>query len=263
MMQDALESVDVKQEKDVRSESEGEAQFMPFISTTKRIGTVTIAGGRTLAIVTSCSSAPVVTSRVSAPSNASGPSTHRRSAHHVVAPVIPRPAVTRSTATNNKVVRSRRASLAAFRTFVDHADQAALRAKYADDANVPAEQIVPVDAVWGERTLAECFPGETFDYVIASHVIEHVPDVIGWLADRSLRVRAAKAMRPDGGTLLRRLDGERWVDFLSCGPDDALGAHGFSPDGDSLFVAGGFVIMNFIVDLCYAVLDPRIRHGHA
>ena len=67
--------------------------------------------------------------------------------------------------------------------FVDHADQATLRAKYADDPNVPAEQIVPVDAVWGESTLAECFPGETFDYVIASHVIEHVPDVIGWLAE--------------------------------------------------------------------------------
>src|SRR3954453_122843 len=33
--------------------------------------------------------------------------------------------------------------------------------------------------------------------------------------------------------------------------------------GVVLFVAAGFVIMNFIVDLLYAVLDPRIRHGHA
>jgi peptide/nickel transport system permease protein len=30
-----------------------------------------------------------------------------------------------------------------------------------------------------------------------------------------------------------------------------------------LFVAVGFVIVNFIVDLLYAVLDPRIRHGRA
>src|SRR5258707_2251751 len=30
-----------------------------------------------------------------------------------------------------------------------------------------------------------------------------------------------------------------------------------------LLVAAGFVVMNFIVDLLYAVLDPRIRHGHA
>jgi peptide/nickel transport system permease protein len=33
--------------------------------------------------------------------------------------------------------------------------------------------------------------------------------------------------------------------------------------GAVLLVASGFVIMNFVVDLLYAVLDPRIRHGHA
>ncbi|HYM31143.1 MAG TPA: ABC transporter permease [Candidatus Cybelea sp.] len=33
--------------------------------------------------------------------------------------------------------------------------------------------------------------------------------------------------------------------------------------GVVLFVAAGFVIVNFIVDLLYAVLDPRIRHGRA
>src|SRR6478752_3283608 len=33
--------------------------------------------------------------------------------------------------------------------------------------------------------------------------------------------------------------------------------------GVVLLVAAGFVIMNFIVDLLYAVPDPRIRHGHA
>ncbi|EJN11659.1 ABC-type dipeptide/oligopeptide/nickel transport system, permease component [Bradyrhizobium sp. YR681] len=32
--------------------------------------------------------------------------------------------------------------------------------------------------------------------------------------------------------------------------------------GVVLLVACGFVIVNFIVDLLYAVLDPRIRHGH-
>ncbi|MBR0757406.1 ABC transporter permease [Bradyrhizobium jicamae] len=33
--------------------------------------------------------------------------------------------------------------------------------------------------------------------------------------------------------------------------------------GVVLLVAAGFVIVNFIVDLLYAALDPRIRHGHA
>ncbi|GAC1417000.1 MAG: ABC transporter permease [Burkholderiaceae bacterium] len=33
--------------------------------------------------------------------------------------------------------------------------------------------------------------------------------------------------------------------------------------GAVLFVAFGYVLMNFVVDLLYAFLDPRIRHGHA
>lgn len=33
--------------------------------------------------------------------------------------------------------------------------------------------------------------------------------------------------------------------------------------GVVLFVACGYVLINFIVDMLYAVLDPRIRHGHA
>ncbi|TXL75983.1 ABC transporter permease [Vineibacter terrae] len=33
--------------------------------------------------------------------------------------------------------------------------------------------------------------------------------------------------------------------------------------GVVLFVAAGFVIVNFIVDMLYGVLDPRIRHGRA
>ena len=33
--------------------------------------------------------------------------------------------------------------------------------------------------------------------------------------------------------------------------------------GVVLFVAAGFVIMNFVVDMLYAVIDPRIRHGRA
>ena len=33
--------------------------------------------------------------------------------------------------------------------------------------------------------------------------------------------------------------------------------------GVVLLVGAGFVLMNFVVDLLYAVLDPRIRHGHA
>ena len=60
--------------------------------------------------------------------------------------------------------------------------------------------------------------------------------VMGWLADAQLKVRAAKSMRPDGGSDLLVRDGEAWRTLASCGPDDQLGAHGFTPDGKSLYV---------------------------
>ncbi|WP_293681570.1 methyltransferase domain-containing protein [uncultured Phenylobacterium sp.] len=47
----------------------------------------------------------------------------------------------------------------------------------------PAD-IVPVDHIWGERSLLECVGGQrAYDYVVASHVIEHVPDLFGWLGE--------------------------------------------------------------------------------
>ncbi len=61
-------------------------------------------------------------------------------------------------------------------------------------------------------------------------------DAIGWLTDQRFKIGLHKAMAPDGGTILRVKDGDGWRDFLSCGPDDQLGAHGFSPDGESIFV---------------------------
>lgn len=64
--------------------------------------------------------------------------------------------------------------------YVDHADTEKLRSKYRDDPNVDAEKIVNVDAVWGSNTLFEAIQKKV-DYIVASHVIEHVPDLIGWL----------------------------------------------------------------------------------
>jgi dipeptidyl aminopeptidase/acylaminoacyl peptidase len=89
-----------------------------------------------------------------------------------------------------------------------------------NDRDPRAHDVYRIDLKDGSRALEATNPG----------------DVIGWLADQSFRVRAAKAMRPDGGTILRLREGDMWRDFLSCGPDDALGAHGFSPDGASLYV---------------------------
>ncbi len=66
--------------------------------------------------------------------------------------------------------------------YVDYADAAYLRDKYAGDPNVVGANIPEIDAVWGDRTIAEALGNQLdFDYAIASHVVEHVPDLIAWL----------------------------------------------------------------------------------
>lgn len=67
--------------------------------------------------------------------------------------------------------------------YVDHADTQTLRRKY-PATEIAHHDLVDVDLVWGERTLAESLgPGRTVDYVVNAHVIEHVPDLVTWLAE--------------------------------------------------------------------------------
>lgn len=69
--------------------------------------------------------------------------------------------------------------------YIDHDPTEVLRAKFqAPGHQVKVENIVDVDYVWGEKGLAELLQNQApVDYVIASHVVEHVPDLIGWLSE--------------------------------------------------------------------------------
>lgn len=85
-------------------------------------------------------------------------------------------------------------------SYVDIKDTAGLREHYADDPNVLLDLIPEVDFPHyvGDtyRDLATAAaPGAPYDWVIASHVIEHVPDVIGWLDQ-------VAGLTADGGALL-------------------------------------------------------------
>lgn len=75
--------------------------------------------------------------------------------------------------------------------YVDHASTEELRVKNRDNPFVKVDEIVDVDFVWGDKTLPELVASEApFDYVVASHVIEHVPDLVGWLGEVRAILRA-------------------------------------------------------------------------
>jgi SAM-dependent methyltransferase len=79
--------------------------------------------------------------------------------------------------------------------YVDHADTEHLRQKYQDDPHVCVDEIVDVDAVWGANTLHEAIGGQYVDYVVASHVVEHVPDLLTWLRELAAVLKTTGEVR--------------------------------------------------------------------
>ena len=107
-------------------------------------------------------------------------------------------------------------------TYVDLADHEYLRTKYKDDPAVDIEQIVKVDAIWGHNTLAEAVGGaQKFDYVLASHVVEHVPDLISWLKEIGV------ILKPNGTLRLIVPDRRYTFDYLRTETNlaDVIDAH--------------------------------------
>ncbi|MGZ4725495.1 MAG: class I SAM-dependent methyltransferase [Ilumatobacteraceae bacterium] len=92
---------------------------------------------------------------------------------------------------NNPVVRRSDGDI----RYLDDVDTEALRERYASHEGFDLDSIVPIDYVsWTGSISSAVGDDAPFDYVIASHVIEHVPDLIRWLGDiRSVLV--------DGGVL--------------------------------------------------------------
>jgi SAM-dependent methyltransferase len=78
--------------------------------------------------------------------------------------------------------------------YVDHTDTATLREKYRCDPDVDINALVDVDVVWGEKPLAQAIP-EQVDYVVASHVVEHVPDLVSWLRELTSILRPSGEIR--------------------------------------------------------------------
>ena len=67
--------------------------------------------------------------------------------------------------------------------YLDHLSTECLKEKYADDATVDIERIVEVDFVCSDGDIVKSVGGSTFDYIIASHVIEHTPNMLQFMVD--------------------------------------------------------------------------------
>src|SRR6201996_3796465 len=105
--------------------------------------------------------------------------------------------------------------------YVDHASTPELREKYKNDPLVDIDALVDVDAVWGKQSLSEALGGKSVDYVIASHVVEHVPDLVGWFAE------IGAILKPDGQLRLAVPDKRFTFDLMreESRISDVLSAH--------------------------------------
>ena len=67
--------------------------------------------------------------------------------------------------------------------YADHLPTEKLRDKYRNSERVSNDQIQDVDIVVGASGLKDAVGSRRFHYVLASHVIEHVPNPLGWFND--------------------------------------------------------------------------------
>ena len=100
--------------------------------------------------------------------------------------------------------------------YVDHCDTDTLKSRWKNDPGVNNDALW-VDAVWGQSSLAEALASghspnsekwSGADYVVASHVIEHVPDLVSWLREID------EIVRPGGTVRLAIPDKRYCFDYL-------------------------------------------------
>jgi SAM-dependent methyltransferase len=93
--------------------------------------------------------------------------------------------------------------------YLDHCSTEELRAKYEGNPVIRKDRIAEVDFVSLDGSLSKAAIGDnSFDRIVASHVIEHVPNLVGWLSD------CCAALTPGGVLALVIPDRRYTFDFF-------------------------------------------------
>lgn len=105
--------------------------------------------------------------------------------------------------------------------YLDYLSAADLRKKYGHDPAVDQSRIVDVDFITQGDMVPVVPSGLRFEGIVASHVVEHVPDMIAWLA------QARELLTPGGVVFLfvpdKRYTFDRIRNVSTVG--EAIGAH--------------------------------------
>jgi SAM-dependent methyltransferase len=98
--------------------------------------------------------------------------------------------------------------------YLDHESPDVLRERYRTHQGVNTSRIEELDYVAGDASLLDLIP-ERFDYVLASHVLEHIPNPVRWLQELS------ELMKP-GGILSLAMPDRRYC-FDALRPATSIG----------------------------------------
>jgi SAM-dependent methyltransferase len=92
---------------------------------------------------------------------------------------------------------------------IDHATTADLREKYRNEPGVDVNSIEEIDYIWDGRPLSEVIgKNACYDYIVASHVIEHTPDMLGFMKE------CQTLLKPTGVLVLAVPDKRRCFDVF-------------------------------------------------
>lgn len=113
-------------------------------------------------------------------------------------------------AANNPILGSARCK------FVDYADTDTIKDRLRHSGYAHADSVVDIDYVWpGSGSLSAVVGSQRFQYAIASHVIEHVPNPLGWF-------RGVGEVLTPGGVFNLAIPDKRFTFDIAC-PESSLG----------------------------------------